>query len=119
MRVQKRLIKQRERRKFRVRNRVRRSGRPRLSVFRSNKHIYVQLIDDGEGTTLAAASTAEKDLGGKNQGTVDAASRVGEAIAKRAKEKGVTEVTFDRGNYRYHGRVAALAAAARDNGLEF
>ncbi len=118
---QKQIAKQRERRRYRVRNRLRRSGRPRLSVFRSNKHIYAQVIDDAAGKTLAAASTAEKALlgSGKTGGNTEAAARVGEMVAKRAVEQGVTQVTFDRGIYRYHGRVAALAEAARQNGLDF
>ncbi len=120
MRLQQRIQKQRIRRAFRVRNQVRASGRPRLSVFRSNKHIYAQLIDDTVGKTLAAASTAEKDLAqGENGSTKAAAARVGAAIAQRAAEKGITEVAFDRGAYKYHGRVAALADAARENGLKF
>jgi large subunit ribosomal protein L18 len=119
MRIQKTLATQRWRRTNRVRNRVRAAGRPRLAVFRSNKHIYAQIIDDAEGKTLAAASTAEKGLSEGNNGNTSAASRVGAAIAERAKSKGVTQVSFDRGSYRYHGRVAALAEAARENGLEF
>lgn len=120
MKVQKRIAKQRERRQYRVRNRARAVGRPRLSVFRSNKHIYAQVIDDVVGKTIVSASTAEKDLsGGSAGGNTSAASRVGEAIAKRAAEKGVTQVAFDRGSYRFHGRIAALAAAAREAGLDF
>lgn len=121
MRKNKRLAKTQARRSFRVRNQARRTGRPRLSVFRSNKHIYAQLIDDAAGTTLAAASTNEKELGGvgSSHGNADAAKAVGEAIAKRAAEKGVSEVVFDRGQYRYHGRVKALADAAREAGLDF
>ncbi|MDZ5713711.1 50S ribosomal protein L18 [Jeotgalibacillus haloalkalitolerans] len=92
-------------------------SRPRLNVYRSNKHIYVQLIDDANGVTLAAAST--KELGLENGGNVEAAQKVGEAIAKRATEKGMKSVVFDRGGYLYHGRVKALADAARENGLEF
>lgn len=121
MRKNKRLAKTQKRRGFRVRNKARAAGRPRLSVFRSNKHIYAQVIDDVEGRTLAAASTNEKELGGvgKAHADSDAAKTVGEAIAKRAVEKGVKEVIFDRGPYRYHGRVAALADAAREAGLDF
>ena len=115
----KRLAKQRLRRKHRVRNQARRSGRPRLSIHRSNKHISVQLIDDREGRTIAAASSHESDLNGSGGGNVEAAKRVGEAIGTRAKEAGVTEVVLDRGPYRYHGRIAALADAAREAGLEF
>ncbi|MFG0333584.1 MAG: 50S ribosomal protein L18 [Maioricimonas sp. JB049] len=121
MRLEKKIAKQRQRRQFRVRNRVRAIGRPRLTVFRSNKHIYAQIIDDVAGVTLAAASTAEKELGGAGsyQGNCDAATRVGEALAQRAVEKGVKQVAFDRGRYKFHGRVAALAAAARKGGLDF
>lgn len=108
------------RRKNRVRRRLKRNarGRPRLSVFRSGKHIYAQLIDDGEGVTIASASSIEKEAGGKG-GTKDAASSVGKLIAERAKDKGVTDVVFDRGGYLYHGRVKALADAAREGGLNF
>ncbi|MBM7580784.1 50S ribosomal protein L18 [Jeotgalibacillus terrae] len=92
-------------------------SRPRLNVYRSNKHIYAQLIDDANGVTLAAASS--KELGLESGGNVDAAQKVGEAIATRAVEKGMKSVVFDRGGYLYHGRVKALAEAARENGLEF
>lgn len=123
MKASKKLAKRQTRRQFRVRNSVRKSakGRPRLSVFRSNKHIYAQIIDDVQGITLAAASTTEKVLGGTgtHQGNRDAASKIGKAIAERAIEKGVKEVVFDRGEYKYHGRVQALADAAREGGLEF
>ncbi len=123
MKASKKLAKRQTRRRFRVRNSVRKSanGRPRLSIFRSNKHIYAQIIDDVQGVTLASASTAEKDLGGTGSyhGNCDAASRIGKAIAERAIEKGVKEVIFDRGEYKYHGRVQALANAAREGGLEF
>ena len=115
----KRLAKQRLRRKYRIRNKARRSGRPRLSIYRSNKHISVQLIDDVAGRTLAAASSTEADLKGSGGGNVEAAKRVGQAIGERAKEAGVTEVVLDRGPYRYHGRIAALAEAARESGLTF
>jgi large subunit ribosomal protein L18 len=95
--------------------------RLRLSVFRSSKHIYAQLIDDVKGETLAAASTLEKAMRGEGKkGTnVAAAKEVGKLIAQRAKEKGVTDVVFDRGSYLYHGRVKALADAAREGGLNF
>ena len=94
-------------------------GRPRLSVFRSNKYIYVQLIDDASGQTLAAASSLEPALKGELRSTNDraAAKRVGLLLAERAKEKGVTGAVFDRGGYRYHGRLAALAEGAREGGL--
>jgi large subunit ribosomal protein L18 len=92
--------------------------RPRLSVFRSARHIRAQIVDDTSGRTLAAASTEEKSLGPKGGGNVAAASAVGKAIAERAKAAGVTRVVFDRGGFLYHGRVAALADAARKEGLE-
>jgi large subunit ribosomal protein L18 len=96
-------------------------GRPRLSVFRSSKHIYAQIIDDLKGGTLAAASSMEKTTrdGGKTGANVDAAKLVGKLVAERAVEKGVTEVVFDRGRYLYHGRVKALGDAAREAGLKF
>jgi large subunit ribosomal protein L18 len=93
------------------------SERPRLAVFRSLKHISVQVIDDTTGVTLCSASSLEKDL--KAPGNTEGAKKVGEAIAKRAKEKGVERVVFDRGGFRYHGRVASLASGAREGGLEF
>ena len=96
-------------------------GRARLSVFRSSKHIYAQLIDDVKGKTLAAASTVEKPLRGEGKKGADiaAAKAVGKLIAERAKEKGVKDVVFDRGGYLYHGRIKALADAAREGGLNF
>ena len=103
----------------RIRSRV--SGtpeRPRLAVFRSVNHIYAQVIDDGQGHTLVAAASTEKDLRGKG-GNVEGAKLIGEKIAERAKEKGIGKVVFDRGGYQYHGRVKALADAARQAGLEF
>jgi len=94
--------------------------RPRLAVFRSNKHLNLQLIDDDAGRTIAAASTGEKDQRGEGTGaTVEAAGRVGTLIAERAKAAGISQVVFDRGGFLYHGRVAAVAAAAREAGLEF
>jgi len=93
--------------------------RPRLNVYRSNKNIYAQIIDDVNGVTLASASTLDKDLTIESAGNVEAAQKVGELIAKRASEKGIKAVVFDRGGYLYHGRVKALAEAARENGLEF
>jgi len=119
---QKALGKQRQRRKFRVRKRLRGTAeRPRLSVSRSHRNICAQLIDDLSGVTLASASTADKDLLGKVKygGNCSAAEIVGKAIAERATAKGLTRVCFDRGGSRYHGRVAALAEAARAGGLEF
>ena len=110
----------RQRRHGRVRKKVNGTAeRPRLAVFRSSRHISAQLIDDVTGTTLAAASTVEKDLRSGSTGTAEAAAAVGRAIAERAKAAGVSEVTFDRGGFLYHGRVAALADAAREAGLEF
>jgi large subunit ribosomal protein L18 len=95
--------------------------RPRLAVFRSNKHIYAQIVDDAQGTTLTAASSldAETKKGVKNGSNIDAAKAVGKMIAKRAIEKGISAVLFDRGGYIYHGRVKALADAAREAGLQF
>ena len=122
MKLQKRIGKQRKRRRFRVRNRIKRdSTRPRLSVFRSHRHLYAQIIDDEAGQTLVAACTLESSLfgPGKNAGNIPAASQVGSVLAERAKERGITKVIFDRGENRYHGRVAALATAAREGGLEF
>ncbi len=105
----------------RIRRRIRAkvtggAQRPRLSVFRSNKHIYAQLIDDASGTTLAAASTRESGQAGSG---VDASKAVGQRLAERAKEAGVETAVFDRGGYRYHGNVKALAEGARDGGLQF
>ena len=111
------------RRQGRVRGALRRAAgeRKRLSVFRSSKHIYAQVIDDDAGVTVAAASSAEKAAreGLKTGANVDAAKTVGKLIAERAKEKGVKDVIFDRGSYLYHGRVKALADAAREAGLNF
>lgn len=111
--------KTRQKRHLRVRNHVAGTAeRPRLNVFRSLAHIYAQIIDDEKGMTLAAASSLDKDFQGKG-GNIAAAKAVGAAIAKKALEKGINEVVFDRGGYIYHGRVAALAQAARDGGLKF
>ena len=111
--------KTRQKRHLRVRNRVAGTAeRPRLNVFRSLAHIYAQVIDDDKGMTLAAASSLDKDFNGKG-GNIAAAKAVGAAIAKKALEKAITEVVFDRGGYIYHGRVAALAEAAREGGLKF
>ena len=98
-----------------------RNGRARLSVFRSSKHIYAQLIDDDKGLTLVAASSLEKTLreNAKNGANIAAAKAVGKLLADRAKEKGIKDVVFDRGGYLYHGRVKALADAAREGGLNF
>ena len=104
----------------RIRRKVRGSEqRPRLAVFRSLNHIYAQVIDDDKGHTVAAASSAEKKAGIATGGNVAGAKDVGKRIAQRAKDKGVTKVVFDRGGYLYHGRVKALADAAREGGLEF
>ncbi len=92
---------------------------PRLNVFRSSKNIYAQIINDDEGVTLVSASTLEKDLGLENTSNVEAAAKVGEVIAKRALEANIETVVFDRGGYKYHGKVAALAEAAREAGLKF
>jgi large subunit ribosomal protein L18 len=96
-------------------------GRARLSVFRSSRYIYVQLIDDRKGETLASASSIEKAMreAGKTGANIEAAKAVGKLIAERAKEKGITDVVFDRGGYLYHGRIKALADAAREGGLKF
>ena len=112
-----------EKRQRRARYRLRSVNpeRPRLSVFRSSKHIYAQIIDDRAGRTLAAASSLDKELRDalKTGADAEAAGKVGELVARRAKEAGVTAVVFDRGGYRYHGRVKALAEAAREGGLSF
>ena len=92
---------------------------PRLNVFRSNNNIFAQIIDDEAAVTLVSASSIDKELKLENGGNSEAAAKVGELIAKRAKEAKITKVTFDRGGYQYHGRVKALAEAARENGLEF
>ena len=110
-----------DKRRQRVRTaiRLRGSDRPRLSVHRSSQHIYAQIIDDEGGRTLAAASTLEKDVRGSTGATVTAAGEVGKRLAERAKAAGVTSVVFDRGGFLFHGRVKALAEAAREGGLEF
>ena len=116
------ILRQRIRRRHRVRRFIRGTAeRPRLTVFRSHKHIYAQVIDDASGRTVASASTRDRELrdgvgfGGNRQ----AAEAIGRAVAERARAAGVTKVCFDRGGFRYHGRVAALADAARSAGLEF
>jgi large subunit ribosomal protein L18 len=112
-----------QRRRERVRRQVRKvaNGRPRLSVYRSGRHIYAQVIDDLAGNTVASASSLEKDMRGslKTGADTNAAAEVGKLVASRAKEAGVENVVFDRGSYRYHGRVKALADAAREGGLNF
>ena len=110
----------RQRRHHRVRKKVfGTDGRPRLAVFRSTKHITAQVIDDRTGRTLAAASTVEAELRSATGGNRQAAAKVGRLVAERAKAAGVDKVVFDRGGFGYHGRVAALADAARQTGLEF
>ena len=110
-----------EKRRRRVRSALRARGglRPRLSVHRSGKHIYAQVIDDAAGQTVAAASTLEKDVRASSGANIDAAQSVGKRIAERASAAGVTQVVFDRGGFLFHGRVRALAEAAREGGLEF
>lgn len=118
----KRVQKARERRKLHVRKKVRGvQDRPRLTVFRSNRNIYAQIVDDASGVTLASASTMAKSVRGavKSAGSKAGASLIGEAIAKEASKVGIKAVRFDRGPYRYHGRVKALAEAARKAGLVF
>lgn len=112
----------RNKRHYRIRNKINGTAQiPRLAVFRSNKHMYAQLIDDVAGHTIAAASTMESDIASKLEytSTIEGAKAVGEAIAKKALDKGITEVVFDRGGYVYHGKVQALADAAREAGLQF
>ena len=116
--------KDRRRHRLRRHRRIRKklsgtAARPRLSVFRSSRHISAQLIDDDRGVTLVAASTLESELRSGRSGNAQAAASVGDLLAVRARDAGVTAVVFDRGGYRYHGRVAALADAARKSGLEF
>ena len=109
----------RRRRRVRTALRARAAGKPRLSVHRSGKHIYAQVIDDAAGKTIAAASTLDKDLRGKTNATTEGAALVGKTLAERAKAAGVDRVVFDRGGFLFHGRVKALADAARNGGLEF
>lgn len=112
--------KRRQKRHFRVRKSVTGTPiQPRLAVFRSNKHIVGQIIDDTSGKTLAAASSVEADLRTEGTGNTVSAAKVGALLAERAKSAGVKRVVFDRGGFKYHGRVAALAQAAREGGLEF
>ena len=110
----------RERLRFRIRKTV--SGttqRPRLAVFRSNKEIYAQIIDDVNGVTITAASTRDKDIDASKSNKIDAAKLVGKAIAEKALKAGVESITFDRGGYLYHGRIKSLAEGAREGGLKF
>ena len=108
------------RQRVRTALRARAGGRPRLSIHRSGRHIYAQVIDDAAGHTVAAASTIDKDVAGKTSGAgIAAAVEVGKRVAERAKAAGVTTVVFDRGGFLFHGRIKALADAAREGGLEF
>ena len=110
-----------QKRRMRTRSKLRKTanGRPRLSVHRSSKNISVQLIDDVQGVTLASASTLEKDLGFVGKNNIEAAAKVGSTIAERAKKAGVEDVYFDRGGFLFHGKIKALAEAARSGGLKF
>ncbi|SIS92989.1 50S ribosomal protein L18 [Paracoccus saliphilus] len=110
-----------QKRRLRVRNKLRAmsNGRPRMSVHRSSKNISVQVIDDLNGVTLASASTLEKDFGVVGKNNVEVAAKIGAAIAERAKKAGVEDVVFDRGGFLFHGKIKALADAARDGGLKF
>ncbi|KPV40970.1 50S ribosomal protein L18 [Thiohalorhabdus denitrificans] len=111
----------RQRRARKARAKIREQGKARLAVFRSSKHIYAQIIDDQQGHTLASASTVDTELAKDltQSGNVEAAKKVGATLAERAKQAGVGDVAFDRGGFQYHGRVKALAEAARENGLKF
>lgn len=108
-------------RRLRVRSKLRSqvAGRPRLSVHRTGRHIYAQVIDDSKGVTVASASTLDKDVKAKNGSTAEAAADVGKRVAEAAKKAGISSVVFDRGGFLFHGRVKALADAAREGGLEF
>ena len=110
---------EKRRRRNRTALRARSGGRPRLSVHRSGKHIYAQVIDDAEGRTIASASTLEKDARGQSGANIAAATEVGKRVAEAARQAGITKVVFDRGGFLFHGRVKALADAAREAGLEF
>lgn len=111
--------KQRRARRNRTKLKQLANGRPRLSVFRSSRHIYAQIIDDAQGRTLVSASSLESGFDGKAGGNADAAGEVGKMIADRAKQAGIAQVVFDRGRHIYHGRIKALADGAREGGLEF
>ena len=114
------ILRQRIRRRHRVRRDIRGTAeRPRLSVFRTHKHIYAQVIDDATGRTLASASSLDVDAVSRKGGNVSAAKEVGKAVAERAKKAGVSDVVFDRNGFRYHGRVKAVADGAREGGLKF
>ena len=113
-------VSARQKIRYRIRKKISGSTqKPRLSVFRSNKDIYVQLIDDTNGTTIASASSREKDIAAQKGNKVDASKRVGEAIAKKSLELGISNVVFDRSGYIYHGRIKAVAEGAREGGLQF
>jgi len=113
-------VERRQKLKWRIRKKISgTSERPRLSVFRSNKEIYVQLIDDTNGSTIAAANSRGKDIASKEGNKVDVAKSIGLAIAEKAKSKGIENCVFDRGGYLYHGRVKAIADGAREGGLKF
>lgn len=113
-------VSARQKIRYRIRKKISGSTqKPRLSVFRSNKDIYVQLIDDTKGTTIASASSREKDIAAQKGNKVEASKRVGEAIAKKSLELGIANVVFDRSGYIYHGRIKAVAEGAREGGLQF
>jgi len=113
-------VSARQKIRYRIRKKISGSTqKPRLSVFRSNKDIYVQLIDDTNGTTIASASSREKDIAAQKGNKVEASKRVGEAIAKKSLELGISNVVFDRSGYIYHGRIKAVAEGAREGGLQF
>jgi len=113
-------VSARQKIRYRIRKKISGSTqKPRLSVFRSNKDIYVQLIDDTKGTTIASASSREKDIAAQKGNKVEASKRVGEAIAKKSLELGISNVVFDRSGYIYHGRIKAVAEGAREGGLQF
>ena len=113
-------VSARQKIRYRIRKKISGSAqKPRLSVFRSNKDIYVQLIDDANGTTIASASSRQKDIAGQKGNKVETSKRVGEAIAKKSLELGISDVVFDRSGYLYHGRIKAVADGAREGGLQF
>ncbi|MEO8961276.1 MAG: 50S ribosomal protein L18 [Ginsengibacter sp.] len=113
-------VSARQKIRYRIRKKISgSSAKPRLSVFRSNRDIYVQLIDDANGTTIASASSREKDIVAQNANKTEVGKLVGEAIAKKSQDLGIKNVVFDRGGYLYHGRVKAIAEGAREGGLEF
>lgn len=113
-------VQRRQKIRHRIRKKIAGEGqKPRLSVFRSNKDIYAQLIDDVKGVTLAAASSREKDIAAQKNNKVEISKLVGQSIARKAKELGINDVTFDRSGYLYHGRVKSLAEGAREGGLQF